>query len=275
MRPSLRPRTDVATKLSVRNRIWKGVTSMADEIALSDELRIKQHRPSLDKLPPQVAERIRDMWRVGGMVSGFTYNSRRHERLKQARDRQHSLFGKARRLCRNLLLPPGVCRPEAIANFETELKALDEEYWEMPSIDAESGPFGSVEVDRLVSVTDNDSARLARECEIAFMHAALELMPKGDKCEVEKIPLLHCFRRLRNVVLHYRQLDVRQEEVKAKLIDDDKPGRQIAMLITDSWFLIVKPEDMEATRGESAPALFSWFRAICDKYPAWFLLQAA
>src|SRR5260370_38290693 len=98
MRPSLRPRTDVATKLSVRNRIWKGVTSMADEIALSDELRIKQHRPSLDKLPPQVAERIRDMWRVDGIVSGFTYNSARHERLNKDADRRHSLLRKARRL---------------------------------------------------------------------------------------------------------------------------------------------------------------------------------
>jgi hypothetical protein len=248
---------------------------MAEEFLLPRDIRIKQQRPSLNKLPPQVAERVRDMWRLDGILSGFGHSLREHERLQQDRDRQNALFDKARFLCHSLLTPPVDLRSDEITKYQSELKALDDEFWAMPSMGGAVPPTELMRVNNWVDVTENDCARLACECGIAFMHSALEFMPESDEANIEKLPLLHCFRRLRNMVLHQKQSDVSQNEFRAKLVDGDSEDRQIAAIVSNAWFLVVKPGDLEATWGKQHPVMFCWFREMCDKYPARFFLQAA
>lgn len=250
---------------------------MTDAIRLPDELTIKQHRPPLEKLPPEVAERIRDMWRVGGMLSGFAELARQLERERQDRDRLRGLFHSAVSICQQLQIPRyGEVRPEDVAYYSAEIQRLDDAQWVMRDY-GNDGPTGPVKVDNSIEATDADCARLACEAEVSCLHMAIELSSTSDKAGLEKLPLLHCFRRLRNVVMHCKTLDVRDAEFGAKMLDDTRPDWSVAIRFTNSWFLLVRPEDLVATRGGDKvdPVLFRAFQDLCDKYPAWFLLHAA
>jgi hypothetical protein len=178
-------------------------------------------------------------------------------------------------ICKQLQVPsPEWRRNEDMAYFETKIRELENGYWPTAQFDDE--PVGLMKVDNSVEVEEIDCARLAYEAQVSYLHMALELLP-SEKPELERLPLLHCFRRLRNVALHRKTLDVRHAEFSANLLDDNHPEWSATIRFKDAWFLLVRPEDLSSTKGGEKvdPGLFRAFQELCDKYPAWFLLHAA
>jgi hypothetical protein len=217
------------------------------------------------------------MWRVGSMLSGFAERARQLERERQDLDRLRRLLSSAVSICQQLQIPRyGEPRPEDVAYYAAEIKRLDDARWVMRDY-RDNGPTLPVKVDNSVEATDADCARLACEAQVGYLHMALELLPTFDRAELERLPLLHCFRRLRNVAVHRKTLDVRHAEFSAKMLDDTHPEWSATIRFKNSWFLLVRPEDLAATKGgDKVDAdLFRAFQDLCDKYPAWFLLHAA
>jgi hypothetical protein len=224
---------------------------------------------SLEKVPVEVRGRLEDMRRVGAMLSSFVGAEQR------ARDRKRLLTEALNAADRHLRrytfgTSPGDDIGASITEFLNELQDL----WRQ---DLERGlPGQDVEVpaNARYSVTKLDADRLSYESQIALFHAATELIPDAQKTAVHALDLVHCFRRLRNVIIHCKPLP--DHSVKpAELVTEGDPAEQIRFVLGPQPFLTVDVEDMLRTKGPKDRDLFEWFRQICDTHPAFLVVDAA
>jgi hypothetical protein len=230
-----------------------------------EKLTFGQEKPDIQLLPADVAARIEDMWRVGGMLSRFVEHS-------HAAKKRRELIGDACALgMRAVMSIPfeGEAPKDLDQGFEsirTRSSALNRDK-----------PESEAWVSNWVGVTYDQGHRLSCEAELLFFHSALDYLPKADKEDVEELPLIHCLRRLRNVVTHFRATEVREADFQAKAVARTDPNKVLVNFVfTGSWFLVVDPRYLLATRGGAPHAdLFAWFKRICDTHPFWCVLQAA
>jgi hypothetical protein len=232
---------------------------------LPDIKYVSNNRPNLSALPPEIAGRVEDMWRVGGILSGFAW---RTLDLKHARQSRNDFDGALRQ---HLATGQNIDHPALSeahkARDQYQYKEYDEAKVNAP-----------IEVNNWISTTHEICNRLASEAKVVFFQMAIEKLP--SKIEVlRNHPLLDCLRRLRNVVAHHKPLSLSKAEFKGSFVDPSNPSAPgVKFRQTDAWYLVVTPEDLDLSdhgRRPLPPETAAWFMRQCDRWPLSNLLSTA
>jgi hypothetical protein len=105
---------------------------------------------------------------------------------------------------------------------------------------------------------------------------AIEQVPNRNQL-FQTRPLLDCLRRLRNVVVHHKPLQVTKDEFVGRLVDPADPsfgGIQVTQ--TEAWYLAVSRPDLDMSRpGPIDADTADWFIRQCDRWPLTHLLIVA
>lgn len=236
-----------------------------DPTLLTKKLRIGMNRPSLDCLPLKVRSRIEDMWRVESVVCGHPLNVLDAERRKRLLWDSTNLGTRLVSIASSRIIDGAEQR-----KFQQQFDDIAMKNVVPPD---EASEDTQLYVENSLSQTAAD--RLGFECALVFLHMALEQLPHGDDA-LRSDPLLHCLVRLRNLTVHLKSLDVARSDYHAALVVEDDPSVQpIRIVLRETWFITVGHQDLMQTRGPKDEPLFQWFQAICDKYPASMVIQAA
>lgn len=210
-------------------------------------------------LPREVAKRIEDMWRVGAILSRFV-------RDKQFRDKLYSGFRDIHSLCnKQKVLRSNDC---------DECVGLTDLIWsKLYPENNNCSDYNCDQVEKInerISITRTICSRLSCEVQLIFFKMALDTLPKKDKSQLQKLPLLDCLRRMRNIAVHYKNIGVERKSFEPNV------GKIKLRFMPGAWFFLVCEKDMRQPKGPKFdPKTVDWFQRQCEKWPADFLLKAA
>ena len=231
-------------------------------------------QPRLDRVPQGVRTKLEDMRKVTGALMALP------ERDKAASEilTLCKSFSDHAREFKQLLNTQNV-------QFTILLRAMKED-WGFPRLARELAASEQPRVPRADSnlqqqVCGNLHAelpRLALETKLIYLKSAMDFGNdelRGAMNVFQSSPLLKCLNRIRNVVVHKGQLQVREQPCT---LGTNLPGTEDE---TDteslSWvYLFLRPDDSDLQRPNDKhplhPTIPPWFRKQCSRFPFEWLL---
>ena len=210
-------------------------------------------------LPSEVGKRIEDMWKAGYILSEYV-------RDKQFRDTLYSGFNEIHGLCRSNSWHGDHNCEKCLSLADSIESKLYPKYDDNSDFDCDQ----IVDIHKKAQVTPRTCNRLSVEVQLTFFRRAIETLPKEDKSLLEKDPLVNCLRRMRNIAIHHKNIDVKHRCFEAKL-----SGVKIRFL-PGLWFFKVSAKDLVSKRKPKLDLeVAEWFERQCEKWPADLLLNAA
>jgi hypothetical protein len=230
--------------------------------APADINHIPHGKPNLRHLPPEIAGRVEDSWRVGAIVSRYVYQQLKREYEEKAR-RESAVQ------LRQMVAVDPADLPRLMGDLTARSSSLYREY----TPEELNAP---VTVNQWIDTTHETCNRLSAEAEVLFFQMAIEKVPKEKKVSKDA-PLLDCLRRVRNVVVHHKPVQLSRDEFTCRLTTPSDPSFEgIKVVQSEAWFLVVTPADLALSHGHSiAPCIADWFVRQCKRWPLSQLLRAA
>lgn len=242
--------------------------------SLPTNLVLSMERPSLSDLPPELKSGIEDMLSLRYTLGHFVQLMKERDALKTELQEAGRLAWK-----RMMRSPAEVSGASAGAQDCTEchdfivhapLRAFH--------VAVDTSPDMVIPLCSGVDSSDRECNRLALECQLLLLQAALDRLGGVGTSLGGRFPLIRCLRCLRNVVVHCRNIGANRQSFRVKVVDEegrDEEGPPRIITYPNSWFFVIQPGDLSLPRGKLDPGVEKWFEGICGDYPASYLFDYA